>query len=645
MGNEDAPEISSDIADLAEQAKVVAKATGRDEADVLADLLDDGKLNNSHKEEEKDLVTQLKEAAALITTVQSINSEVSQNTVLNGGENKTEVKVETTLEGDMVDRAIASVHRKAENIKKIALIFVPVFLILSGGTMEGMGWIDIFGNDDDGGDDGDYIEYYGCMDSTADNYDEYANIDDGSCYYDNGGGGIPPPCDWIYENTHYQEGNTIYIDTDFMDLEGCDRNMRGYFDIYLYWNEGEDVISHRIDTGDFKHSYSVNHAFEDLGDGDFEIVIEFHDTITDSWWGDGPYYYTVNNEQSIDITNIDSSLTPDGDLKLEFEIQLQGNFNNNDPEIILRLWLDDEEQHDLERVIFHSYGEDYGYIEQYWSDLENGEWLAKVFAEWEGELFDEETFETVIIEDDDCTPNIQSNGGNLVRQSEDPNNLIFDIQLELYDDNACDPSEVDTLFDIYLDGEHMEGPVGQTETILGDMNNPTNLVFAIDPAEYEGREPYGVWTVQCRWIPEGQSEQFCEDTLGPLTIEEPEPEICEINLYDIAFGTNSTAASIAYDLDCGNESNDFEGYNVTIQFLVYHVNETNSGPNATGPLQWLETTHYIQGWEEDVHTLLLDDFLVNNTTHYDFYWYAFWEDGEGEFQILEETWLNRELEP
>ena len=116
-----------DITKLAEQAKVVAAATGRDEADVLADLLDDGIANNSHRGEEKDLITQLREAAELITTVQSINAEVSENTVLNGGENKTEVLVETTLDGDIVDRAIASVHRKAENIKKIAIILIPVF--------------------------------------------------------------------------------------------------------------------------------------------------------------------------------------------------------------------------------------------------------------------------------------------------------------------------------------------------------------------------------------------------------------------------------------------------------------------------------------------------------------------------------------
>ena len=106
------------IEELREKARLLAEATGRDEEDILADLLDDGILNNSNKADGKDLVEQLKEAAELISTVQNISKEVSENTVLNGGDNATEVKVETTLEGDIVDRAIESVQRKAENIKK-----------------------------------------------------------------------------------------------------------------------------------------------------------------------------------------------------------------------------------------------------------------------------------------------------------------------------------------------------------------------------------------------------------------------------------------------------------------------------------------------------------------------------------------------
>ena len=49
-----------DISELVEKAKIVAEATGRDEQEVLADLLDDGIVNLSNEESKgKDLVTQL----------------------------------------------------------------------------------------------------------------------------------------------------------------------------------------------------------------------------------------------------------------------------------------------------------------------------------------------------------------------------------------------------------------------------------------------------------------------------------------------------------------------------------------------------------------------------------------------------------
>ena len=143
------------IGELRERAKMLAEATGRTEQDVLEDLLDDGLLNESNISG-RDLVTQLKEAAELITTVQSISQEVSENTVLNGGDNKTEVVVETTLEGDIVDRAIESLQNKADNIKKLVITLAPIFLLLTGGSLEMFGVTDFVGSD--GADDDD--DYY-----------------------------------------------------------------------------------------------------------------------------------------------------------------------------------------------------------------------------------------------------------------------------------------------------------------------------------------------------------------------------------------------------------------------------------------------------------------------------------------------------
>jgi hypothetical protein len=79
-----------------------------------------------------------------------------------------------------------------------------------------------------------------------------------------------------------------------------------------------------------------------------------------------------------------------------------------------------------------------------------------------------------------------------------------------------------------------------------------------------------------------------------------------------------------------------------VQFLVYAVNSSN-GTNP--PIEYNTSLHYVQGYEDDTHMLRLNNFTNNNTTHYDFYWYAIWEDGNGEQQFIERTWLNRELNP
>ena len=72
----------------------------------------------------------------------------------------TEMSADTTLEGDIVDRAIASAQRKADIIKKLLLTLGPIMLILTGGAgLEVLGVTDW--SDDSNDDEPIYIEYGG----------------------------------------------------------------------------------------------------------------------------------------------------------------------------------------------------------------------------------------------------------------------------------------------------------------------------------------------------------------------------------------------------------------------------------------------------------------------------------------------------
>ena len=267
--------VSSMSDELQEKAKIIAEATGRTIEDVLDDLGDDGILNESNKSE-KDLITQLKEAAELISTVQQINHEVSENTVLNGGDNRTDVTLETTLEGDIVDRAIASVSRKAENLKKIAIIIIPVFLLLTGGSMSNMG---MFSTDDSPPDTYDNT-YGGCLNPDAQNYDPMASWEDGSCYWDEEPKPEPEPeppeecigdLSAIESKAEIYEGNNIQVHMTIALHNQCDTEVElmisfYYENGYQFTLENNDLPKEWVYGSEV--TLTIRHdSFNNLGDG------------------------------------------------------------------------------------------------------------------------------------------------------------------------------------------------------------------------------------------------------------------------------------------------------------------------------------------------------------------------------------------
>ena len=517
-----------DISELAEKAKIVAEATGRDEADVLSDLLDDGIVNMSNENSGKDLVTQLKEAAELITTVQAINKDVSENSVLNGGDNKTDVKLETTLEGDIVDRAIESIQRKTENIKKMIITMTPIFLLLTGGGLEALGVIDVM--------DGEGEDIY---------YDD-------SCFPS-----------WGYDEYGYLEDNNLEVRFTFQDYNTCGiEHFGGHFIITLFesGDETEQVFIHNIDFIDY---ITMEYTFEDLEGGDYHYRVEFHvvECEDGSCEHGDEYYLPTSNDYYIEaIESCDAYFineqaylleddTEKDAVRISADVALVEGAKNCDGEqfeIIWKLYQDNEVKYEHKTwedgVVTDTDGADYTF--HTWDAVEPGNYNPKAVLILNGDILDEKWIaHSISIEQPiyGCTDSVATNYDSMATD----------------DDGSC---------------------------------------------EYE-------------------------------------PEICEINLFQIGLYTNTTHATVNFDLDCGYEPNDLEGYNVSVQFLIYEANATAND----SPLEYDTTLHYIQGFVGDTQVIVLDNFSQNNTTHYDIYWFAIWIDGEGEQKVIEQNWLNREM--
>ncbi len=540
--------------ELREKAKVIAEATGRSEEKIIEDLLDDGVVNLSN-EEKKDasLVEQLKEAAELIATVQSINQQVSDNTVLNGGNNKTEVAVETTLEGDIVDRAIASVERKAQNIRKIVIIIAPVMLLLTGGV-----GLDFFLDNDDGGgsswEDDEYYEIWGCTAPDAENFNPDATNDDGTCYWDTTG----PPCnsDWRWDAVTIQDfdangegfNNDLQILMTFNDWNKCNRHMEGHFAVEI-WDETRGFMWNQYQiTNKFHDQYTIDDHHYDLAAGDYVVSVEYH--FDGSHWSGPSTLVTMESEPEPEpirgctdssADNYDDSATED-DGSCEYPPECAANIGN------LEVNQDGTEV----TVIF--------YITQ-----------------------DEES---------SC------------------DNFIVEVNLIPVDDNTNED-------------------IGYDDGISGTSNYFSHTFDDV---------PEGDWQVEAVLMSNGEVLEI--ELSSWIFVEAEETETCEINLFfwNLTITEDNEAHSY-YDLDCGYDTNDLEGYNVSTQLVVYPAGAISQ----EDLLKFATGFQYIQGYADDTRVLKLDNFTDENITNYDFYWYAIWVDADGTQQLIERTALNQEI--
>ncbi len=629
--------------DLKEKAKIIAEGTGRSYESVLEDLLDDGVVNLSN-EQKKDgsLVDQLKEAAELIATVQSISNQVSENTVLNGADNKTEVVVESTLEGDLIDRAIDSVQRKADNIKKILITLAPVFLLLTGGSLEAIGITDFVGSDDYE-DDETYLEYGGCLAPDADNYDPDASWDDGTCYWENHSGTGPPDCydNWRWDSEDFyifnadggETDNDLQVRFTFRDDAKCNYHMNnGYFEIVIDGNS-------QTFAQNFNDQYMFEHDFFNLYEGQHYIEVYYRTNDGSEWAGPTRSLIVEDKvapcDHDIVVDKLILSATAN-DLNLYVEYH---DNNGCGAAIEMQFATYHNSGYTDSFMVTDGYnvansGSTYFNIDrndnEIMAGVEDGDWSIE-FRWWvigENENCCDYTNTVTIDEDPEpCDAHID----NL--QAVDNNNTVtvsfylaqgqntecndWDVEIELLPTNGSD--------------------IRYHEQNIGETSNYYTYTFT----EVRNAE----WRALVVLYQNENCESDCvitDEYSEPVTVDwSPEPETCDIVIYEITLFTNTTHAIVNYDLDCGTNTNELEGYNVSVQFLIYQVGNMS----ADSLVVYDTATCYIQGYTGDLKTLTLTDFSDANKTHYDIYFIGVWIDSKGNTQSIQQTWLNHEMNP
>ena len=222
-----------------ENAKEIAELTGRTTKEVIADILDDGILNNS----------------------------IQENT-------------------SAIDKATVT----AEKLQKLITAIIPILVLIAGSGLEIGGVIDLTPVGDDEDDEGwmweDNHEYpepvrYGCTDYDALNYDEYAEEDDGTCEYEE-----PEPIQGCTNSTaeNYNEeaeeddGSCTYTEPE-PEPEHCEPE---YYDYYMSYTDNNNTT--------LQFSYDVDISCDE----EQEVTIQFLAYTNGSGHGESPYNYTID---------------------------------------------------------------------------------------------------------------------------------------------------------------------------------------------------------------------------------------------------------------------------------------------------------------------------------------------------------------
>ena len=376
-----------DVEDALRRADELSELTGRSKADVIADLLDDGQLNQSAG---------------------------------------TDMKPDK----DFLDLA----QEKAEKLKTLLITIAPIIALLSGFGLEAIGVLDVtdWGEDSvwegDPNDPHQYEqEYWGCMAWDAENYDPMANRDDGSCNFaaqviqgcmdqgaenydsaateDDGSCQYPSdPCEGVtaeqYQVPDFQWQMMYPNDAEivyYLRHNGPDD----------CWLEADVMISLYADGG-YQNSLEFGNFQNTISNdpsGSFTVQDQIFDGLGEAEWSVETRWRIGNGaeeccEQSETITNVPEENPPtaglsmlyitdidDAGLAAQFELQADASQDwESDLIIKWRVWLNGTEQTHLEIQTYLDMpnADDFEFQQQNWTEgIGPGSWVVKISA-WHG---------------------------------------------------------------------------------------------------------------------------------------------------------------------------------------------------------------------------------------------------------------------
>jgi hypothetical protein len=308
--------------------------------------------------------------------------------------------------------------------------------------------------------------------------------------------------------------------------------------------------------------------------------------------------------EELDLQSLHLSLVGDNELKVEFDLYVEGDFCCDDIELVWEIEVNGFYDDGLRKNTQHSYDEEgHHHFENYWPDMGEGNYHARVEVKWMNDIRDQETSNGVTIEcsdeDDDGICDNEEVAG-----CTDDSATNYDDQAT-DDDGSCEyppPPECEVEIINHFRG-HVQNDPEQDAVLVAFKIVPTDCEgrdIEVDVELYQtGYDANYSWgqilngddeheishafddIVPGEWIPkvtvydEDNNEELESIEMWGIVIEEEEVIECVIEFYDyqLYYIDNQTNLTVYFDPDevngCG------ETVLIEVEFSWYEANSTN----------------------------------------------------------------------